>query len=146
MTQLSRVQFSRPTQRLTESVDLRGDFVDADVRPLQRGESDIGTVGRLIDRTIDITGVLRDRLLSSSRCRYLTFPRAFIAYHGTRLGFSLTEIAHWLDRHPSTLLQGMQRCQAMYKPLFTPAITRMLMNAQTEELRQLFGRHVRGRR
>lgn len=108
--------------------------------PPARVQSGIASVEDLIAYTVEITGVRRERLLSKSRRRYLTLPRAFITFHGRALGFTLAEIADRLERHQSSLLQAVDRSLLLYPHLFRSDVTLALRNRDTAALRGIFVR------
>lgn len=118
----------------------------AATQPGHSGTGEINSVGDWLQYVLSISGVLAGRLLSDCRCQYLTPVRAFIAYHGVALGFTLTEIAHWLHRHPASLIGAIERCTLWHPDLFTANVTEMIRQSRTEDLQRLFRRGTATRR
>jgi hypothetical protein len=133
---------------LTSSTDASEPEQDADevrliaMQPQSSAPSQWVVAGDWIEYVIQITGVERSQLLSKARSRYLTLPRALATHHGRELGFTLAELAHHLERHPSSLLEAVERSLSSHPQLFTPAVTRLFTEQQDAKLRRLLARHT----
>lgn len=102
------------------------------------------SAGEWIEYAIEIMQVPAAQLLSKSRRRHLTLPRAFIGHHGRALGFSLAELAHRLARHPASLLEAIERTGQRAPDLLSDDVTRLIAQRQTARLQQVWRRHASG--
>jgi hypothetical protein len=78
------------------------------------------SLDHVIDFVIRTLRVVREDVLSMSRERRLSLARALITWHATRSGAAtLTEVARYLNRDPSTLSVAVRRYRALRPALFT---------------------------
>lgn len=78
------------------------------------------SLDHVIDFVVRALRVAREDVLSMSRERRLSLARALITWHATRSGVAtLTEVARYLNRDPSTLSVAVRRYRALQPALFT---------------------------
>lgn len=94
-------------------------FVDSALerRPQRRP---FDSLDQVVDSVVRTLGVTREDVVSMSRERRLSLARAVITWHATRSGVAtLSEVARYLHRDPSTLSVAVRRYRALRPTLFS---------------------------
>jgi REP-associated tyrosine transposase len=95
--------------------------------PRRRPNRDPALLDRIINSVATKLDVPREAMLSPSRRRSLSLARALVAWHATRNEVAtLTEVAQWFHRNPSTLCVGVERYRRTRHDLFDEPINQLL--------------------
>ena len=95
--------------------------------PRRRPNRDPVLLDRIINSVASKLDVPREAMLSPSRRRSLSLARALVAWHATRNEVAtLTEVAQWFHRNPSTLCVGVERYRRTRHDLFDEPINQLL--------------------
>jgi REP element-mobilizing transposase RayT len=114
-TEIEHFEMSRPHRQIVGSQA----FIESVLgrRPQARP---FESLDHVIDSVVRTLRVAREDVLSMSRERKLSLARAVIAWQATRAGVAtLTEVARYLNRDPSTLSVAIRRYRALRPALFT---------------------------
>jgi hypothetical protein len=100
--------------------------------PRRRPNRDPALLDRIINSVASKLDVPREAMLSPSRRRSLSLARALVAWHATRNEVAtLTEVAQWFHRNPSTLCVGVERYRRTRHDLFDEPINQLLSSTPT---------------
>jgi REP element-mobilizing transposase RayT len=100
--------------------------------PRRRPNRDPVLLDRIINSVASKLDVPREAMLSPSRRRTLSLARALVAWHATRNDVAtLTEVAQWFHRNPSTLCVGVERYRRTRHDLFDEPINQLLDSTPT---------------
>lgn len=100
----------------------------ARLMPRRRPHRDPVLLDRIINSVAVKLDVPREAMLSPSRRRSLSLARALVAWHATRNEVAtLTEVAQWFHRNPSTLCVGVERYRRTRHDLFDEPIAELLV-------------------
>lgn len=95
--------------------------------PRRRPNRDPLLLDRIINSVATKLDVPREAMLSPSRRRSLSLARALVAWHATQNEVAtLSEVAQWFHRNPSTLCVGMERYKRTRHDLFDKSIEQLL--------------------
>jgi len=95
--------------------------------PRRRPNRDPVLLDKIITSVATKLDVPREAMLSPSRRRSLSLARALVAWHATRNEVAtLTEVAQWFHRNPSTLCVGVERYRRTRHDLFDEPINELL--------------------
>lgn len=98
--------------------------------PRRRPNRDPVLLDRIINSVALKLDVPREAMLSPSRRRSLSLARALVAWHATKNEVAtLTEVAQWFHRNPSTLCVGVERYRRTRHDLFNEPINQLLDSA-----------------
>lgn len=106
----------RKTPRMLGSAD----FLSNLPRPLRPPRRHKTSLDQIISNVAALRGVRREFILSKSRVHEYTLARAMIAWYATERGIAtLSEVARYLSRDPSTLSCAITRYRSLHPELFT---------------------------
>ncbi len=99
----------------------------ARLSPRKKKQRDAVLLDRILDSVARKLSLSRQAILSQSRRRRLALARALVAWHATSNDVAtLTDVAEFFGRNPSTLCVGMERYRRTRKDLFDQPFTELL--------------------
>ena len=119
LLQLFEPHGRRKTPRILGSAD----FLSNLPRPLRPPRRHKTSLDQITSNVAALRGVRREFILSKSRVHEYTLARAMIAWYATERGVAtLSEVARYLSRDPSTLSCAITRYRSLRPELFTPTM------------------------
>jgi putative transposase len=100
-------------------------------QPIDRnGAQGSASLDALVDAVAKKLGVSREDVLSPSRGRRVSLARALVASHATRGGIAtLSSVARYFGRHPSSLSEGLHRYTKAHRTLFSQSLADLIATA-----------------